>query len=252
MTPTSRFDEIAPVYDETRGGEGRGDEYAADIDPLLPPGPGTVLEIGVGTGVVAFGLRQRGRTVVGVDLSRPMLARAADRLGPSVAAGDALRLPVRTAGVDHAVAVWVIHDVAEPDRLLAEAARVIRPGGKLVVSDLQVPAGDDPIGRILAEMTDRLHVVHPGVQPRGLRGAEILERAAPFGFTGYVVPVARAWPSHPDYELNSIRNRAWSALRRLDDDQYERVAGPAIAALEALAREATIQRAWSEFAVMTR
>ena len=43
----SRFDEIAPIYDETRGGEARGDEYAADIDWLLPREPGTLLEIGV-------------------------------------------------------------------------------------------------------------------------------------------------------------------------------------------------------------
>lgn len=114
MTHTSRFDEIAPVYDETRGGEKRGDEYAAEIDRLLPEGSGTLLEMGVGTGVVSLGLRKRGRTVVGVDLSEPMLARAAGRLGSSVARGDALRLPVRTSGVHHAFAVWVIHDVADP------------------------------------------------------------------------------------------------------------------------------------------
>ncbi len=60
VTHASRFDEIAPIYDETRGGEKRGDEYAADIDGLLPQDSGTVLEIGVGTGVVALGLRKRG------------------------------------------------------------------------------------------------------------------------------------------------------------------------------------------------
>ena len=252
VTHTSRFDEIAPVYDETRGGETRGDEYAADIDRMLPQGPGTVLEIGVGTGVVSLGLRKLGRTVVGVDISGPMLARAATRLGPSVARGDAQRLPVRTAGADHAVAVWVIHDVADPDLLLQEAARAIRPGGRLVVSDIQVHDRDDPIGRILGEMADRLHDHHAPVQPRELRGAEIVERAEPHGFTGEVVRVERAWPSHPSYELNSISNRAWSALRRLDDSDYQRIAGPAIAALEALPQEEAIQRAWSEFALMTR
>jgi SAM-dependent methyltransferase len=252
VTYTSRFDEIAPVYDETRGGEKRGDEYAADIDRLLPEGPGTLLEIGVGTGVVSLGLRKRGRTVVGVDLSGPMLTQAAARLGSCVARGDAQRIPVRTAGVQHAVAVWVIHDVADPDRLLKEAARVIRSGGKLVVSDIQVHDRDDPIGRILGELTDRLHAHHVGVQRHGLRGEEIVERAASHGFTGEVVRVERAWLSHPGYELNSIRNRAWSALRRLDDLEYERAAAPATAALEALPQEETIQRAWSEFAVMTR
>jgi ubiquinone/menaquinone biosynthesis C-methylase UbiE len=252
VTHTSRFDEIAPVYDETRGGETRGDEYAADIDRLLPEGSGTLLEIGIGTGVVSLGLRKRGRTVVGVDLSEPMLARAAGRLGSSVARGDALRLPVRTSGVHHAVAVWVIHDVDDPDRLLKEAARVIQPAGKLVVSDIQVHDRDDTIGRILGELTDRLHAHHPRVQPRGLRGEQIVERAALHGFIGEVVRFERAWRSHPGYELNSIRNRAWSDLRRLDDEEYERIAGPAILALEALPQEETIQRAWSEFAVMTR
>jgi SAM-dependent methyltransferase len=252
VTYVSRFDEIAAVYDATRGGEERGDEYAADIDRLLPPGPGILLEIGVGTGVVSLGLRKRGRTVVGVDLSGPMLARAAARLGSSVARGDAQRLPVRTAGVRNAVAVWVIHDVADPERLLEEAARVIQCGGRLVVSDIQVAHRDDPMGRILGELTDRLHAHHASVQPGGLRGEEIVERAAAHGFTGEVVRIERAWSSHPRYELNSIRTRAWSGLRRLDDREYDRIAGPAIAALEALPQEEMMQRAWSEFAVLTR
>jgi SAM-dependent methyltransferase len=252
VTDISRFDEIAPIYDETRGGEARGDEYAADIDRLLPQKPGTLLEIGVGTGVVALGLRNRGRTVVGVDLSGPMLVRAAGRLGSSVARGDAQGLPVRTGGVRYAVAVWVIHDVADPDQLLREAARVMQTGGRLIVSDIQVHDRSDSIGQILGELTDRLHAHHSGVQPRGLRGEEIVERAAPHGFTGHVIRVERAWPSHPGYELDSIRNRAWSALRRLDDRDYETIAGPAIAALESLPQEETTQRAWSEFAVLTR
>ena len=184
MTHASRFDEIAPIYDETRGGEARGDEYAADIDRLLPREPGTLLEIGVGTGVVSLGLRNRGRTVIGVDLSAPMLARAAARLGSSVVRGDAQRLPVRTAGVRYAVAVWVIHDVADPDALLREAARVIQTGGRLIVSDIQVHDRDNPIGRILGELTDRLHTHGTGVLPRGLRGAEIVERAEAHGFVG--------------------------------------------------------------------
>jgi SAM-dependent methyltransferase len=223
VSHVSRFDEIAPIYDETRGGEARGDEYAADIDRLLPQEPGTVLEIGVGTGVVSLGLRHRGRTVVGVDLSAPMLARAAFRLGSSVA-----------------------------DQLLQEAARVIDTGGTFIVSDMQIHDRDDPVGRILGELTDRLHAHHAHIQPRGLRGAEIVDRATPHGFDGEVVRVERAWPSQPGYELGSIRNRAWSALRRLDDHDYERIAGPAIAALEALPQEEMIQRAWTEFAIMTR
>src|SRR5579872_1649870 len=72
----SEFDDIAADYDATRGGEPRGDQYAADLDARLPRGDGPILEIGVGTGVVALGLRRRGRPVIGLDISAPMLARA--------------------------------------------------------------------------------------------------------------------------------------------------------------------------------
>ena len=56
----TEYDQLAEHYDETRGGEGRGDEYAADVDAHLPAGDGPILEIGVGTGVVALGLRRGG------------------------------------------------------------------------------------------------------------------------------------------------------------------------------------------------
>jgi ubiquinone/menaquinone biosynthesis C-methylase UbiE len=86
----TEFDQLAEHYDETRGGEHRGDEYAADIDAQLPLGEGPILEIGVGTGVVALGLCRRGRDVFGLDLSAPMLARARLRLGPVVVRSDAM------------------------------------------------------------------------------------------------------------------------------------------------------------------
>jgi hypothetical protein len=54
------LDELAEIYDETRGGEARGEEYAADVTARLPAGEDPVLEVGVGTGVVALGLVRRG------------------------------------------------------------------------------------------------------------------------------------------------------------------------------------------------
>jgi len=48
----------------------------------------------VGTGVVALGLRRRGRTVLGLDLSAPMLAKAASRLGPVVIRSGAIQMTV--------------------------------------------------------------------------------------------------------------------------------------------------------------
>jgi hypothetical protein len=61
-----RFDDVADRFDETRGGESRGDDIAAELYAWLPVPASPVLEVGVGTGVVALGLRRRGCSVVGV------------------------------------------------------------------------------------------------------------------------------------------------------------------------------------------
>ena len=85
MAPVAVYDDVAGFYDATRGGESRGDAFAAELDGRLPPGVGPILEVGVGTGVVALGLRRRGRGVIGVDIAAAMLARARARLGPVLA-----------------------------------------------------------------------------------------------------------------------------------------------------------------------
>ena len=107
MKESISFDRIADRYDETRGGEQRGDTLAADIDPYLGDAE-RVLEVGVGTGIVAAGLGRLGRPVVGVDIAAEMLARAHERLGSRVARADAHALPVPTASVDGAYLVWVL------------------------------------------------------------------------------------------------------------------------------------------------
>ena len=110
----------------------RGRLMAAALDRLLPAGP--LLEVGVGTGLVAAGLTELGRRPVGVDLSRPMLDRAAARIPGRVAIGDAQRLPVRTGAVAGACLVHVLHLVGDAAGTLAEAARVVRPGGRVVTT----------------------------------------------------------------------------------------------------------------------
>jgi ubiquinone/menaquinone biosynthesis C-methylase UbiE len=93
----SSYDGVADRYDATRGGEARGTEFAAMIEACLPPSAGQILDIGVGTGTVAFALQALGRQVVGVDLSMGMLTWALRRLGRRVAMADACALPTPTA-----------------------------------------------------------------------------------------------------------------------------------------------------------
>ncbi|MFP3907416.1 MAG: class I SAM-dependent methyltransferase [Acidimicrobiales bacterium] len=245
----TEFDDLAEHYDETRGGERRGDEYAADIDAQLPAGEGPILEIGVGTGVVALGLRRRGRTVVGLDLSWPMLARARWRLGPVVVRADAMQSPIASVSVAHAVSVWVVHSVANPVLLFQEAARVIRPRGRYVVCATQHPASDDPVGRIISQMSTRIDARRGASRPRGVTVDEVLAWGGDVGFVGTVHQLEREWRSTPAQEIAAIAHRTWPAMRELDDTAVEEVTRPAVEALRALPATDCIRRATAEMIV---
>ncbi|MCZ0982168.1 class I SAM-dependent methyltransferase [Streptomyces diastatochromogenes] len=77
------------------------------LAPLLDPAR-PVLDIGVGTGIVAAELTARG-TPCTASTSPRMLSRARAQLGARVAVGDASRLPVRSGSVDQAVSTWLLH-----------------------------------------------------------------------------------------------------------------------------------------------
>ena len=247
----TEFDQIADHYDETRGGEQRGDEYATDIDARLPPGDGPILEIGVGTGVVALGLRRRGRVVVGLDLSAPMIRRARERLGSVVVLCDALDMAVRSASFAHAVSVWVVHSVADPVRLFDEAARVLRPSGRYVICATQRPAPDDEVGGIIAEMSRRVDQRRGG-RPRSVTAEDVIGWAAEAGFGGAFYHLERTWLSRPSEELAAIESRAWPALRELDEAAIEEVTRPAVDALGVLPDVECVRSAIADMVVLER
>lgn len=248
----TEFDDLAADYDATRGGEKRGEEYAVDIDAYLPQGEGPVLEIGVGTGVVALGLQRRGRTVVGVDLSFPMARRARERLGPVVVHCDALAMGVRTASVAHATSVWVVHSVADPVRLFEEAARVLRPGGRYVVCAVQRPDPGDEIGAVLTEMAARVDKLRGAARPRQVTADEVVGWAAPAGFAATVHRLQRSWVGRPSDDLTAIALRQWPAMRELDDEALADATRPAVAALSALPDVDTVRRATADMVVLEK
>jgi SAM-dependent methyltransferase len=136
--PTAAYDEIADWYEHEflrhQAGDQGGSADPLGIDralrDLLGPGSGPCLEIGCGTGVRAATVRELGWTPVGVDLSAGMLRYARGRL--PAARADAQRLPVRDDSLSAAVAVMVHTDMPAYPAVLAEATRVLRPGGALV------------------------------------------------------------------------------------------------------------------------
>lgn len=110
------------------------------IEAALPdPAHGRrLLEVGCGTGHWTEFFTTRGFDVTAVDLSRPMLARARRKARAGVALGqaDAARLPFADGVFDVAVAVTVLEFVADALSPLAEMARCVRPGGKLIIGAL--------------------------------------------------------------------------------------------------------------------
>jgi SAM-dependent methyltransferase len=97
---------------------------------------GRTLDAGCGTGAVARQLVERGHDVVGVDLSAEMLTRAR-RLVPQArfVAGDLTDLPLPDGDVDHVVCSLALAHLRDLRPFFAEAARVMRPGGHLLLLD---------------------------------------------------------------------------------------------------------------------
>jgi SAM-dependent methyltransferase len=99
------------------------------------PRDGVVLEAGCGLGQYVVLLRQRGWCAAGVDGSVAALATARHAAPVPLAASDLRALAIRTGGVAAYVSLGVVeHDPQGPDAILAEARRVLRPGGVLVLS----------------------------------------------------------------------------------------------------------------------
>ena len=117
---------------------------------LLPAGPiDRLLDIGTGTGRMLEWLAPRAASALGVDASRAMLALARARLATpelmhcAVRLADMYRLPLADAGFDVVILQMVLHYAEDPAGALAEAARVLRPGGRLLAIDLAPHARAD-------------------------------------------------------------------------------------------------------------
>lgn len=134
---TARYDRIARFYDfvdrpmDLLGG------VAGRRRRLLARARGVTLEIGLGTGRNLH-LYPPGADVIGIDVSANMLARArqrADRLDMPIRVelADVQQLPFADATFDTVVATCVFCSVADPIAGLREAARVVRPGGQVLL-----------------------------------------------------------------------------------------------------------------------
>jgi len=185
----------APIYDVLCGpvfvnGRRAAARAARDVG-------GSILEIGVGTGL-SFDDYDETTEISGIDVSEPMIARARWRAASGrypfvkgLAVMDAHDLRYDDASFDCVVGQFVITLVADPERVLSECARVLKPGGQIVlVNHLYSECGlVAAIERLLAKKAHAL-----GLRPEfpfarladwaaSHGGAELIERRKikPFG-----------------------------------------------------------------------
>lgn len=188
------FDRIAPRYDlmnrlMSGGLDGRWRRLAAAAADVSLGS--RALDVCTGTGDLAFELADRvgpSGAAVGVDFSEQMLERAtakaaAKGVPATFQVADALELPFGDSEFDGATVAFGARNLSDLDRGLAEMARVVRPGGRVVVLEITTPK--------------RLRALHglwfDRVVPRlgGLIGGD---RAA----YGYLPASAKRFPSPPE------------------------------------------------------
>ena len=113
-----------------------------------------MLDIGTGTGRLLELLAPRIQSGIGIDASRAMLALARARLSQpqtahcSVRLADMYRLPLADASCDLVVLQMLLHHAEDPASVLLEAARVLRPAGRLIIVDLAAHDHADAVQRL--------------------------------------------------------------------------------------------------------
>jgi SAM-dependent methyltransferase len=183
------FDRAAEFYDRSRAISEPSMARNLRVLETELGGRGSVLEVGVGTGLLALPLHDRGVRVVGLDLSEPMLAKVVEKSGgrapfPLVLA-DATRMPFPDGAFGGAYLRWVLHLIGDWERALAETVRIVRPG-QVVLVNLGAYGG------IFAEIQSRfVELAGVALRPVGLAWGDYpsLDRAMEeLGATGRSLP----------------------------------------------------------------
>lgn len=143
-----RKDKMRAYFDELAGRFGRdyvpGRSWKGLSEMLLKLLPPMVIaDIGAGEGTLSLLLAQRAERVIAVDNSEKMVAygrEAARKAGVAnieYRLGDLEELPVEAASVDLALFSQSLHHALHPQEAVKEAARILKPGGRVVILDLQ-------------------------------------------------------------------------------------------------------------------
>ena len=135
----SWFEAHAGEWDAIRSLHVADSEVEAAMAALIGAGPvGTLVDIGTGTGRMLELFGAQAESALGVDRSSEMLRLARAKLAGrpvELRQADLYRLPLSDGAADIAILHHVLHFTHEPDAAIAEAARVLGPGGRLLIAD---------------------------------------------------------------------------------------------------------------------
>ena len=142
-----RHDKMRRYFDELAGRFGKqyvpGRSWKGIAEALLKLMPPMVIaDLGAGEGTISQLMAQRAKRVIAVDNSEKMvefgseLARKQGIANMEYRLGDLEDVPIRSASVDLAFLSQALHHARHPERAVAEAYRILKPGGKIAILDL--------------------------------------------------------------------------------------------------------------------
>jgi 2-polyprenyl-6-hydroxyphenyl methylase/3-demethylubiquinone-9 3-methyltransferase len=208
----AQYDELSDQWWEPAGGFAMLHWLAASRAGHVPPAPapGAVLvDLACGGGLMAPHVARLGYRHVGVDLGLPglQLARAH---GVAVVRGSVLDVPLTDGCADVVVAGEILEHVADDGRVLAECARLLKPGGTLVVDAIAATRLADLVAVRIGERV-------PGGPPPGIHDPALFVDRAALAATaarvGLDLRLVGLRPSLPDLLAWRLRRRAGVRMR---------------------------------------
>lgn len=171
--------------------------HLAGLLAVLDPAS-VVADLGCGTGRTTAAVAPFVAQVIAVDASREMLDAAGTRLtchaNVDMREGALEAVPIADAAVDLALLVLVLHHVSDPSRILREARRVVRPGGTLIVLDMQAHDREEyraQMGHVWLGFSET--DIRRRLTGAGFPGARVVALPPTPGVRGPALFVARAW-----------------------------------------------------------